>query len=491
MLKHLEVGAVISAVFIDGVADTPYAVGTLVLDPERGVRVSVPYVTGEEQFTTTQDWITGETPPSHLSARGVNVRFELFGCHFNGVHDNAGIGMAEGHIGVEDAVLGARDGDHNDPLTMTEVSSEIDGLYEWSRLRSVTSDHTSEGEGMDRVNTLHYTVKTADGLSWKQGDATLSISTTFHSEGGKGIMLNERAVLKSSFEVARPFADHLAEQRKFVAFMSLMFGAPIAFRKHLFRDERFTMRTLDGTVQGYDVVELISRQTIRDFGVVAPKNHAFDYPIVRMPNIDASALTRWSDRFASWERFLLPIIGVYRLRESFVENIAINSAMSLEALGSTLVDYVDGEEKTYRRGKGSQTWVDKVKDPATSESASKACKTVATDIYRGLKPLGLSWGGIAKSEVGLARAIANNYNSIKHPDRGGFPDVLHTKLLSVISSSIVRLNALRLVSDDATLLNGPNANQQFRQVRQMVEDEGIVISEEGEFVARPFPPVEA
>ena len=151
------------------------------------------------------------------------------------------------------------------------------------------------------------------------------------------------------------------------------------------------------------------------------------------------------------------------------------------ALGGLPVGYVEGEEVTYQKGKNTQEFADKMKDLATSKKASSRWKTVATDIYRGIKPLGLRWDSIAQSEIGLARAIADNYNTLKHPSKGAFPDPLQTRLLSDISSAVVRLNALKLVADDPALVTGSNATQQFQRVMEIFRDEQLLINDDGEF----------
>lgn len=485
MIKHLEVGAVLPATFIDGMEDTPHVVGTLQLDDERGVRVFIPFVHGSKEFESVEGWFDGKSPPPHLSAVGNNLRIGLFGCRFSGLTSNVPHGTAEGHIDAEEAVLKERDGAFSDPLLVKEVTSEIDGLYEWARLESVTTDHSSEGAGWSLTNTLVFTVKAAQGLVWRQGDATLSVSTTFNGSSGRGINLQEKAVLHSTFDRPRTFHEHLVEQRKFVTFLSLMFGTSLSFRAHYVRDDRYTTKTLGGQIMDYPSVELISRQTIREYSKPLPPKKELDHPLVRMPDIRSDSLSRWSDNYDQWERFILPISGVYRVAASvsFVENIALNSAMSLEALGAVLVGYVDGEEATYQEGKRTPEFATRMKDPKTPKKTSSRWKTVATDIYRGIKPLGLNWNQIAASEVGLARAVANNYNTLKHPSKGSFPDPLHTRLLSDISSGIVRLNALKLVTDDEDLVTGSQSTHLFRRALNIFAEERLFISENGKLVS--------
>jgi hypothetical protein len=407
------------------VEDTPWVVGTLTLT-ERGVRVALPYIAHEDQFKTVSEWIEGKTPPENLSVHTNDLQMSLFGLRYGGDSQNLTHGTAQGFIDVEEALMRQRDGNLHDPLLVEEVQSEIDGLIEWSRLSSVTSTFNSTGEGRTLRNTINYTLDGVEGLSWKQGDATLTISNSWQTRRSRGIQIDDRGVLVSTFDEPRPFKDHLAEQRKLVALLSLIFGTTIAFRNHQIRDSRFAQKAMDGTVHGFPHVELISRQTVRDYASEKPSDEDLRFPLIRMSDLTPETLKKWGESYESLARFLLPVVGLLRVRNLFVENAVINATMSLEAFGKDIVTLVDGEKVTYWRNR----------------------PTTATYILRGIKTLSLPWESIAASEVGLARAIANNYNSIKHPDRGDFPDSFHTQILGQIATGIARLNTLKLVASE-------------------------------------------
>jgi hypothetical protein len=464
MSEHLELGAVVPALFVDGVEATPWVVGTLTLT-DTGVRVALPYVTQVGQFETVSEWIDGETPPSNLLVESKDLRMSLFGLRYHGHSHSLGTGTALGLIDVEEAVMEPRDGNLQDPLLIEKVKSEIDGLIEWSRLSSVSYTYSSTGQGMDLRNTITYTVKSADGLSWTQGDATLTISTSWQGNNEQGIRVDDRGVLTSKFREPRPFRDHLAEQRKFVAFLSVIFGAPISFRNHQIQDSRFTSQSIDGTVHGYPYVELISRQTVREYATEKPSKADLRFPLIHMPSLSSETLTKWGENYDSWARFLLPVVGVLRVRNLVVENVAINAAMSLEAFGKGIVTSAEGEEETYRYDR----------------------PTTATYIYRGIKALGLNWDSIAASDVGLARAIAKNYNSIKHPGNQDFPDAFHTSTLAQISMGVVRLNALKLVASEEEYSNA-DVSEAFRQPMELFKLNDRFIDAEGRIVERSTVP---
>jgi hypothetical protein len=459
MIDHLELGAVVPILLVDGVEDTPWVVGTLTLT-ERGLRVDLPYATHGEQFKTVSDWFDGESPPENLFVTTNDLQMSLFGLSYGGHSWNLGRGTAQGFINVEEALMKQRDGNLHDPLLVEEVRSEIDGLIEWSGLSSVVTSNTSIGEGRTRRNTIHYTVSSVDGLNWTQGEATLSISSSWNGKGRHGVEIEDRCVLTTKFDEPRPFVDHLVEQRKFIALLSLIFGTAIAFRNHQIRDSRFTDKASNRTVYGYPHVELISRQTIREYATEKPSTADLRFPLIRMSNLTSETLMNWGERYDSLARFLLPVVGLLRVRNTFVENTAINAAMSLEAFGKNSADSVDGEKETYSRKK----------------------PTLATYILRGIKTLSLTWENIAASEVGLAKAIAKNCNAIKHPNKGEFPDSFHTQVLGQIATNIVRLNALKLVAreeeyekvDAVTLFSDPK--ELFELNNLFIDDDGIIVT---------------
>lgn len=85
-----------------------------------------------------------------------------------------------------------------------------------------------------------------------------------------------------------------------------------------------------------------------------------------------------------------------------------------------------------------------------AESYPRAGAT-ATYAYRCLHELGLDWPARIATITELARAIANNYNNLKHADRGDFPDQTATYLMCEVNRLLVRTLALRLTGSSEAL----------------------------------------
>ncbi|WP_147999324.1 hypothetical protein [Streptomyces sp. uw30] len=144
----------------------------------------------------------------------------------------------------------------------------------------------------------------------------------------------------------------------------------------------------------------------------------------------------------------------------------MNAAMSMEAAGGLIGD-VDGESATYSHG---------------------GRPTTATYMYRCLKKSGWDWSGICTSDTGLARAIANNYNTIKHFDRGQFPDPTETYLVSSVAALVVRMIAMRIArSDQGTTELFSERIHDFDRLKDEFEAYGVIVDDTGTFVAPSGP----
>jgi hypothetical protein len=359
----------------------------------------------------------------------------LFGVRWSGHSSSSGGRSARGSIRVQEAVTAERDGDLTDGLELRQVRSWIDGLNNWTGLTSVTSDFATEFDGtVSRARRYVVTAETAEPVKWQQGDATLTLQAPWQAsrEGdhrNRRHVIEDDVVLESTFPDVRRFEDHLAEQRKLADLLVLLYGSSIAFRRHQLRDERFVERALSGKAFGTPFVDLVSERTVSEHALPTPDSR--DRPIASLSQIGPDGLTAWANNYEKWKRFVLPAAAVFGRRGAFVEDIVVSTCTSLEA-ASHLIGARPGEEATHRRyGK----------------------LTTATHFYRCLELLNIAWPKQIAGIEGLARAIANNYNTIKHPDRGDLPDSRQTILLSQVNRWLVRLLTLYLTDRGDDLLS--------------------------------------
>lgn len=463
-LRELSIGDSLAGVLVDGMEDTPFVVATLTYTETRGVRIEVPYIyrAQTEQFRSAETWFDTGTPPNNLAFLTKGGTLSLFGCQYSGHSMNIGQGYSMGIIAPDEVVLKGRDGTFADPLAVTQCKSEIDGLSEWTGFKAVDHERFTDGHG--RIQKVVVTAKSVEGLSWRQGDATMTLSTTWStSKSSPGFQISERVTLESSFSAPRAFADHLAEQRKVLSLLTLMFGRPVHFRRHEIRDDRFPDKTLSGGGIGKSFHELISRRTVREFSQPRPTVKELGRPLAFMVQVGVSGLTQWNQNYQDWKRFIEPTVSALRTSGGVLENIVVNASMSLEAAGN-LLGPVSGEEETLNRA---------------------GRPTIATHVFRSIASLDLDWSKVSESVVGLSRAIAKNYNTIKHYDRGEFPDPSQTYVVSMVATTVVRLLALRLLDPSGQLVREYGKTSDFASLAEVFEQQDLFVEDSGAFTGYP------
>jgi hypothetical protein len=245
-----------------------------------------------------------------------------------------------------------------------------------------------------------------------------------------------------------------------IALLTLMFGASVAFRRHDIRDERFNQKVLTGQVVDVPFYEMVSHDTVGDLW--RPPAGKLKDPLVTASDLDTGALERWLASYDKWHRMIQPSVGTLRRAESYVEDHILNASMSLEAAGH-LLDAVEGEKATYFGGR----------------------RTTATHVFRCLATLGLDWSEVAESPLALARAIAGNYNDVKHYDRGAFPPADHTLVAGKVALLLVRLLAVRLLDPSMALVKKYGEDWQFRRFKEQIRGMNLYVRADGKFGTVP------
>ncbi|NEB95478.1 hypothetical protein [Streptomyces bauhiniae] len=450
-----------AGLLIDYIDDTPYVAATLTYGKEFGVRVEVPYIdrSRTEQFMNAELWFETANPPTNLALLTKDGMISLFQCRYSGHSRNIGRHFALGAITPREIVMGHWEGNDQDRLAVREFSSQVDGLAEWTRLSAIRQEGESNDEG--RLQRIVITGESPKGLSWVQGEATMHLGATWSTvPDASAITINDSVTLRTEFPSPREISDHLMEQRKVVALLKLNFGTALFFRRHLVRDDSFPDRLLGGRNVGKSLHELISRDTFRDYSQKEPSKKSLQSPIFYLPQIPPDGLSRWANSYDHWKRFIDPAVSGLSRTTALVEDLVLYYSMSLEAAGHIL-GRAAGEEETYTpRGR----------------------PTTATYAYRCQASLNIDWEGIAASPSGLARALANNYNTIKHYDRGHLPDPMHTYIVGRIAMTIVRLIATNIVDPSGELVSQFIQSYAFSSLREDFRLNGLHIDDGGQFV---------
>ena len=433
MSFELNVGDSMAVLLVDGIEDTPFVGATLRMKAT-GVEVEVPYLPGfsAPQFAHVDEWFRKMTPPDNVLVYTREGPVTLYGCRWSGHADATGTRVGSGSFTAREALLRDRDRPLSDALLVQKCYSRVDGMNRWSRMTAVSSE--SDLDENSRTVGLNVSVKTPTSVEWQQGEATLRVRSTWrfsstNKADSRVHELEDNVVLESEWDEPRPFIDHLAEQRMVLHLLTFLFGKSISFRKHHVQDESIAARLMNGDIFDHPFTEVISSRTMRERAQPAIPAKELERPLLVLDELGADGLTEWAKHYETWKRFILPAVTNLSQRRRFAEDIVMNMSMSIEA-ASHLLGKRPGEEETHRNGR----------------------PTTATHAYRCLEVLGIQWGDYIHSQVGLAKAIANNYNAVKHADRGGFPDAGQTILIGDVIELVVRLIAVRLTGQGDELI---------------------------------------
>ncbi|MER5870551.1 hypothetical protein [Streptomyces sp. NPDC002044] len=463
MAAKISFGDSLAGLLVDGKRDTPFVVATLTYSEARGIRIEVPYVHGAQtrQFDEPDTWFDTASPPRNLGFVTRGGTISLFGCRYSGHSMTFGHGYSIGLITPESVVLHSAGEDLASELKVARLKSEIDGIAEWSQLRSLR--YAPESDESGRLTRFTITAESPAKLSWTQGDATLTIANNWETfRSGPGMLVSEWGSLESEFADPRPISDHLAEQRKFVSLLTLVFGHAMRFRRHSVYDQRFTDTDLNGRSMGHSHYGLISSLTYRDHSQPLPAPKDFSDAIASISDIGMDGLSSWNSIYREWKRAIGPAVSTLSRPGGEVESLVMNAAISLEAAGN-LIGTVSGEQETHNKGK----------------------PTTTTFIFRCLAHSGLDFSRVCDSLPGLARAVSINYNTIKHFDRGEFPRASESYFASEVS-----LLAIRVLAAKQTKIGTPStanftSRKKLDDLESICRSHDIFVDSAGAFV--PYP----
>lgn len=454
-----KMGDSLPVIIVDN-EDTPHLTGMLAFEQLKGISLSIPFLNNTPQFEAVRGWARAGKPPANLQLLTGSGKFSLYGCRTSSSSLSfGGSGFSSIRVTPQEVVFKDRDGVFEEALEVAELRSQIDGLTEWTNMGATS--YTVVQDGNNRVQKMTVEVEAPPPLTWSHGDVTFELSMDWitHQEE-PGIRVREWVCLTTRFETARPCSDHFEEQRKIVALMTLMYGEPVVFRGHQVRDPRFNGKVLTGKIVEVPFYEMVSEDTVADYWRPVPGK--LKHPLASVPDFAVEGLERWLAEFDNWQRVIHPAAGTLRRPESYVEDHIVNASVSLEAAGHILGE-VEGEKPSWYRGR----------------------PTTATFVFRCLSTIDLDWSAISESPMALARAIAGNYNDVKHAKRGPMPPAEHTYVAGKVALLAVRLLALRLVDPTMAMQKAYADDWQFGQFMQQIINMNIYASADGKFGARP------
>lgn len=463
----LDFGDSITGLLVDYEDDTSYVGATLRLTQEEGVVVEVPYVLYDrrEQFLHVRRWFQSQKLPASLVLLTSGGAIGLFENRWRSYAEPYGNNVASvGRFCPDYTVLGFMPERQLDDLKVNEVNSWIDGLNHWSPVSALCEKPIVDERGL--AQSLEIKTESTSIMCWRGENVMMELRTTWEGKSRHDGYSHRLSVDGNVSLVSKTLSGlaeihkHVAEHRKFQHFMIFNFGCQLSFRRHCFRHDRFAMRSLDGSRAAHSsLVEFLSSETIRERRFDIPATRKLMHPIAELEEIGVEGLEAWSLNYDEWERFILPSVNVLGRKDGLIEDSIISTCMSMEAAG-VKIGPVEGE------------------GPMGVKSGQRNVP-IAACIYRCLKLIDVKWPDRICGYEGLARSIADVYNSIKHADRGAFPDGLKVRVVWKVNEIIVRMLAVHIAGAGDRVFPRYRNSMELFSVDQLLSSYNCRIAHDG------------
>jgi hypothetical protein len=427
----------------DGRADTPHQAAMLTYEEGRGAVLTVPYILGESQFAHTEGWFTRKQElPTTLMFWDTDGFVTLTGLNWGG--HSFGV-AATGRI-VPSTVIFGRPRLFSPDYRVRQLGSRLDGLQAFSQFASLELD--DRDHDADAV----VTVRPNEAVMWRHDGFSFAIRATVPWSGvyGHTFTATAESILESRCSKGRTVAEHVHAQWPLRALLTIAFGAGISWREHWATDQKFPTWMLDGSTLHGQAMRVQTRRTVADFEKPLPSRSAHTFALFDLRELGSAGIKRWFRLYGNsvFRRAIEPLVEVINGASRFLEPQLLMTAMALEAMGH----YRDEQRRSNR--------------------------PVQSQIKRCIDATGFDWSPIGSTR-GIAAALAQAYNDLKHADRGRRPDGFELSLLTPLAVMIMRLQLFDLLGLPKHIKERSGASGLHRVLEPFVLN-GVTIGRQGE-----------
>lgn len=457
MSNDLRLGDVRVGYISDGTTRSGEQAGTLTLESaKKGAELLVPFLWDRNDenphFAHTAAWFSfrdeNPAPPTLLffDSRGVATLVD-------NVVSGAALGAYPlGRVRARLIIFG-RPRAFRQEYVVGEFKSTIDGLEEFAGYAPIGFD-SERSDGIVRTTVV---IESGEEVTWEVGAFEYSIRSNVAWTGRDGkyfhVVDSRPHIQTRSVDGATPL-EHLGAQWPIRALLILTHGTRLSWRSHHLRDDEFPQWMADGNAEEATFVEVQLSGTIEQHAAPLPASESLNWPMLQMSQLGADGLRRWVELYTdeTFERALQPAVEVLNGASSFLEPQLMMLATSLDRLG-----HFRSPEKRRR-----PQW---------------------RNIERCLIEAQLDWPEIGP-RAGIAQAIANINNELKHPDREEYPGTEELAAVTYLARIIVRAQVFDLLGLPA------EARQQFltgndgRNAVALFVRAGLTVTENGVFERR-------
>lgn len=440
---HLRTGQL-----IDGLDGTPYQSCSLSYEHRVGPVLSIPYVEQAEQFSHIAQWFRSRPPESIIFHDNLGA-VTLTGLK---VRSWAGSEFVLGRLRSNVAVFGQpRELKHE--YKFATLISRIDGLDDFASFSSIAS----EVENTEHGHRVTVVVESKDKVAFDHGGFQYAIRATspWTSTQGRSFAANAEAVLETTSPDGATADDHLKAQWPIRALLIMANGRKLYWRSHHILDEQFPLWMLDGSSRMHEPCTVLMRRTVQDHEQPEPSRADVSLPLFRLVDLGETGLRKWLDLYQdpAFRRSIEPVVEVINGASHFLEPQILMTVLALDAMG-----YYRDQRRAGNIALSKQI---------------ERCLVAAGVDFSSIGPL-----------LGIAKAIANTNNDLKHPDRQQRPDPIHMSLVAELSTAIMRLQLFDLLDLSAESRTRCATYGDIRQAIQGFEQTGLRIDATGKFVSR-------
>lgn len=458
MTNTLEPGDVRVGRLFDGVDDAvPDQAATLTFDKQHGAELAVPYWFEREgsrnpQYLKAREWfdIDNTTLPRTLifeDNRGYVTLTRTMSGGYSGMDASVGKVKAE-------AAIFAHPRSHKDEYLVREFMSNIDGLREFARFNPIRHEHEPGDNGRYQMTVA---LDANESVEWEVGDFKYKIQSNvaWHGVQGQSFVIEDaNPYISTTSEGGATIADHLSAHWAVRGLLSLVFGHKLAWRSHKLKDDEFPFWMMNGSDRGAYPVEVQLRSTVAQHREPAPQEGDFVFGLFRLSDVGVVGMRKWIELYADevFKQAVQPAAEVINGASRFLEPQLMMLAISLDRFGY------------YRFG-------DKKRRPMHEH------------IVKCLEAAGLDWPEIG-SRIGIAKAISNVNNDLKHPDRESYPDTDVLAGVKELAEVVARAQLFDLLDVDDTHRQQFVTGNDVRNAVWIFEDANLTVTDDGAFVRR-------
>ncbi len=442
MSNPLDYGSTTFGTLVDGYEDTEHFPCALRVSEfgKISIDVSFPYLEPFNLLETGEYlWVNRKPIPNHMVMLHDAGQVELFGIRFTGSSSSFG-GAKTDRIScdVDFAVEGQVPDRGENSTKIVSLRQDFLDSKSIANIQIHRLDLGISDESNSKERSL-IIPSNKEIWRWKHNGIEHAISEVHavFQERGK-TEITSRLEFTSTTEVPIEFQDMEQEQRKFVALMQIVNNKQILLvsPRVLFEySETPIHRKVRSGRMRNSLVRASSEREVR--------------PCISPFTLTSGEILRW---YEEYDRYYRPISALNSLLprvEIDAEERMINSFIALESIGHLSLGLAFG-----------------AKEPAYSF------------VEECLKILGVTSLEFASSIRGFSKALAGNYNGIKHLRSGAFPDSKDTFVFGLLAQAISR--ASLLTKTIGTQVDWFKMSE-VEVAQSIAKKEGLYINDQGDY----------